>query len=272
MENFTKEREDLESQKFKAYINSRAHIDSALFFCTELRLAYRAAQRLIPDYDLGIAIAKGGLFLGYVFETSGLPTQVVHMKRRKSWVTWNPINIIKKEDIKGKRILFLENDFVTGRTLEKAARKLNRFQPNCLDALFIHRSTYLSILQYKQLKKDHKMPHLFDIVTNPFNILGKNSSSRDSLYVEHLDNQNLRETPEGIEFDFDEDYIPYNLGDYFERFSFDKDYSTYKLFDYYTRFERPIKLLNEDQVTVDLKLLPKPEGIEKIITLSDFYE
>ena len=79
--------------------------------------ACRAAAELIPEYDVGIGIAKKGLWLSFMFKLLGLQTYDVSIVRDGDQRVCAPMSELYKETLKDKRILVLENDAVTGKTL-----------------------------------------------------------------------------------------------------------------------------------------------------------
>jgi len=91
---------------------------------------------LKDNYDLGISVAKGGLYLGFVFDLFGLPMKVVECHKRKSY--FKEIDKIIREDVEGKKILVLEDDINTGVTSKEIFCKINENNPLFVDISFAH--------------------------------------------------------------------------------------------------------------------------------------
>lgn len=138
--------------EFKKYVASKLNNSTALWMDYEEQ-ACRAAQTLKTQYDLGIALATDGLWLGYVFHAHGVPTKAVKLRRMGGGATWQPIDNITPQEVEGKRILLFDNDVVTGRTIKRAVKELNRFSPEYIDLLLVYELTCLSIRAYHKWKE-----------------------------------------------------------------------------------------------------------------------
>lgn len=92
--------------------------------------AFHDLSALSDSYDLVVPIAKGGLFSGAVADSLGLPTRVmeVHAHHRKR-PTWRWIDPVRPEEFKGKRILLVDKDTVTGASVKLAVQQLRSLQP-----------------------------------------------------------------------------------------------------------------------------------------------
>lgn len=113
-----------------------------------------AVKEMIQNYDIGIAIATGGLYLGYIAQNFGLPVLSVQMERRGDHGSiWQPIDTINEKHVKGKRILVLENDSMTGRTLSRALKEINAFNPYETGLLLEKKCTPIGISEYERLKE-----------------------------------------------------------------------------------------------------------------------
>lgn len=123
-----------------------------------LSLAQKAKDQVLQDYDRGIALTMDGLWLGYFFNSVGLPVNVVEAKRKGLSAMFNPIDEIKRDDIKNKRIILFDLDAVTGRTINRASKELEKFNPKYIDALLIHPSTIVGVGNYKRLRKRFNLP------------------------------------------------------------------------------------------------------------------
>ncbi|OGP08469.1 MAG: hypothetical protein A2048_09140 [Deltaproteobacteria bacterium GWA2_45_12] len=91
------------------------------------------------EYDICIAIAKGGLYSGFIAQTLGIPTLIVEIhahgrsKPVSHWVT--PVAL---GDIQGKRVLLLDKDAVTGASIAEAVRLLLPYNPQRIGVYFNH--------------------------------------------------------------------------------------------------------------------------------------
>jgi len=120
-----------------------------------------AASLLAPKYDLGVGIAKGGLWLSYLFSLYGLQIANVDMKRILNGATYKPLKPFGEGQIKDKKIILFDNDVVTGRTLRRIVKELYGFKPQKIDLLLLMYYTTVNITNYgkikKFLKKEHKV-------------------------------------------------------------------------------------------------------------------
>ncbi len=95
------------------------------------------AYSLREQYDLCVAIAAKGLRAGYFFELFGMPLIIAdtHLRRRgqeRSYTEHRWLGEIEPAWIRDKRIIVVDNDIVTGRTLKRVAKELSRFDPKSL--------------------------------------------------------------------------------------------------------------------------------------------
>ncbi|MFC1723405.1 phosphoribosyltransferase [Nanoarchaeota archaeon] len=99
----------------------------------------RAAHQLMPQYDVGIGIAKAGLTPAAMFDLFGLPIYVCECHKQDEDTTFDWID---EPDIYGKKVLILENDIVTGRTLTRVVQEIERYDPKQVD-IFLDTPTNL---------------------------------------------------------------------------------------------------------------------------------
>lgn len=92
---------------------------------------------LRSQYDIVISIAKGGLFPGEVARLLGMPVRVVeiHAHRRKRPQVRLAENL-KDEEIRGKRVLVVDKDTITGASVLTAQKIIGKFMPACMGAYF----------------------------------------------------------------------------------------------------------------------------------------
>jgi len=137
MEDYTQKIEDLITEKSKEFAKEKLvgtpsnYIDNTPNFSgsCELYPTILTAKELSQQYDLGIGIARGGLWQAYICGLCGMPIKVVDMKRKGKGASYKLIDSIGESDIKDKRILFLDQDAVTGRTLSRAINEIAAYKP-----------------------------------------------------------------------------------------------------------------------------------------------
>jgi hypoxanthine phosphoribosyltransferase len=128
------------------------------------------AREISQNYDLGIAIAEGGYTTSYPFVKMGLPVMDVNMKKIGRGASWKPKSNYDSGNIPGKKVLILEDDIVTGKTLKRACREISKFNPAeiavCLSLQSLDMiSPYFStacVLNNIQLYSFMDAPPLFD--------------------------------------------------------------------------------------------------------------
>jgi hypothetical protein len=92
------------------------------------------AHTLAKHYDCGIAIAKKGLPGGFFMQLFGMPVHIAesHVEGRDTEsqsTSFNWITTPKAADFTGKRVLLIDNDIVTGLTLQRVGAELQKFSP-----------------------------------------------------------------------------------------------------------------------------------------------
>jgi len=101
----------------------------------------KIARHLKGRYDVGVALARDALLLGYVFERHGLPVLVAQPSTegiaKDGEASWKSIDRIDEQTIGDKRVLVLELDVLHGRTLRTVAKELTKYSPKSLDIFFI---------------------------------------------------------------------------------------------------------------------------------------
>jgi hypoxanthine phosphoribosyltransferase len=87
-----------------------------------------AIYQLAKEYDIGIAIANGGLYQGAIAALWGMPLKVLAISahgRKNIKAGW--LDEIKPENLAGKRVLLFDNDVVSGATVKTALEILKPF-------------------------------------------------------------------------------------------------------------------------------------------------
>ena len=147
---------NLSIDEFRSYVASKLP-NSRVPCIIYKEEACRAAQTLRTQYDLGIALATDGLWLGYVFQVHGFPTKAVKLRRIGRGATWEPIDPITPQEVEAKRIILFDNDVVTGRTIKRAVKEVSRFSPEYIDLLLVYEMTCLNRKMYHKWKKKWRL-------------------------------------------------------------------------------------------------------------------
>jgi hypothetical protein len=97
---------------------------------------FNSANELAKNYDLGIGLAKGGLFGAYAFREMGLPAIIAepHRKGKGATFKWHDA----PKGIEGKKVIVFDKDAVTGRTLKRSLNEINKYSPEYVDLFFSH--------------------------------------------------------------------------------------------------------------------------------------
>lgn len=94
-------------------------------------------EKLVPNYDVGVGIATGAMIFSYMLDRHGLPMLIVKQHADHSTLdgeaTWEPVDTIDRKAIRGKNVLVVDIDVLTGKTVKRAADELRKFKPKKLD-------------------------------------------------------------------------------------------------------------------------------------------
>jgi len=153
---------DVIQEEYNKYVQAKLGEETKPFPPMYAYESDSAAQLLVPKYDIGIALATDGCYLGFIFEKRGLPVKTVKLSRKGLGAAWNPIDKIQKEDIAGKKVILFDNDVVTGRTINRASKELNKYSPAYIDLLLVHETTLMNVSVYKKLSKTFLLPVMED--------------------------------------------------------------------------------------------------------------
>ncbi len=122
-----------------------------------LERACHAAETLSPHYDLGIGIAKKGIWLSYIFSLYGLSTNDILVVRTGDTIRFSmPLTQLYKKDVLGKRVIIFDNDLVTGKTIERVAQGILDEGAQQTDLLLVYGNTRLSPVYFEQIKHDFR--------------------------------------------------------------------------------------------------------------------
>ncbi len=103
-----------------------------------LASAWNAVQSLISKYDTIVGIARKGLWLSFLFALEN-PSKVreLYVARAAGRRVTAPISHFVTADVKNKRILLLDNDALTARTVAYVAGEFMKRGATHVDALFV---------------------------------------------------------------------------------------------------------------------------------------
>ena len=122
----------------------------------DLEAACAAAKHLAYRYDIGLGIAKKGVWLSYVFSLFGLKTADILAIRGPRGVFCSPLDPLYSRDIAGKRVLLFDNDVVTGATVKTVSSHLRKARPSRIDILLVYGHTEVTPEYYSQIKDSFK--------------------------------------------------------------------------------------------------------------------
>ena len=149
---------ELVNGRYKEYVASQVGRDNAKSAPDFERYRYIAeacgvAKNLHNDYDLGVALATDGLFMSYIAQHFGFPVLNVKLGRRFNGAISQPIDKFGEAEIKDKRVVVFDNDVVTGRTLKRAEREINKLHPQYADLLLVYGHTEVNPENYAKWSK-----------------------------------------------------------------------------------------------------------------------
>jgi hypothetical protein len=121
---------------FEKWASEKGFQSQDLYFLP-LPQAANMAYHLWEDYDIGVGVAKGGLFLAYLFDLFGLDTKIAEAHAHNTEPTFKWIDEVSPEDFHDKRIVVLERDVVTGNTARIVYEELKKYDPKKID-LVLH--------------------------------------------------------------------------------------------------------------------------------------
>jgi|GEM_PF-1937845 len=118
-----------------------------------LESACRAANELASQYDVGIGIAKKGMWLSFIFSKLGLSSYDVLVVRNGDDRFCCPMDELFGRMLDGKRILIFDNDAVTGITVKRIVEMIGEsVTPEFVDLLLISRYSHISQELFDQVK------------------------------------------------------------------------------------------------------------------------
>lgn len=122
---------------FRSWCSEKGYDDAHIF---PIGVAANLAYNLVSNHDLGIGVAKGGLFSTYMARLFGLNTKVIEMHRKGKGATFRLVDEIKPSDIEGKRVVVFDKDVVSGRTTRRALTEIKKYKPGQLNLALFHDS------------------------------------------------------------------------------------------------------------------------------------
>ncbi|MBL7110169.1 MAG: hypothetical protein ISS11_08030 [Candidatus Marinimicrobia bacterium] len=124
-------------------------------FIEYLERSIYAAKSLVDQYDIGIGVAKQGLWLSFIFNLFKMETYDVLIQRKgmKSGRGAIPLDVLTRKLIQGKKVLLFENDIVTGETIKFLTKRIGHKDMKHIDLLLIFRNAYCSESYHKRVRK-----------------------------------------------------------------------------------------------------------------------
>ncbi len=98
-----------------------------------------AIRNLAQQYDIAVPIARGGLYQGAIADFWEMPTRTIDIAAHRRKVPkgkW--VKPVTPEDFAGKNVLLFDKDAVTGASVRKALKMLEKFKPASVGAYFAH--------------------------------------------------------------------------------------------------------------------------------------
>lgn len=133
--------------------------------------AINMAHNLTKNYDVGVGIARGGLYLAYISELFGLDVKIIDANRTGKGVfgvktEWK--DQITANNLKDKKIIVFDKDVLTGNTSRAVGSELLSYYPKVLDIALLHnledeRSNHLQ----KPGNFSSNVPQFYDNVFDP---------------------------------------------------------------------------------------------------------
>lgn len=120
-----------------------------------LAASFSTARKITEEkeVEIGVAIGPEGFAYGALFKLLDLPVLDIHIDEYCLTEDRPYQELDDLSAIKGRHVLFIEDDVRTGRTLEKAYQNINRYSPSKV-------SVYLGIPEERQELKN--VPRTFD--------------------------------------------------------------------------------------------------------------
>lgn len=150
-----------------------------------LERACHASQKLLPEYDITVGIASKGLWLSYVLELYGWNVEnLLIVRTRSDGRIVFPLSKTTRDTFRNKKVLLLDNDMVTGKTVEFASRKLREDErAKSIDALLCWGVTRLDDNAYAQFKYS---------IRPEAEIIGKDYNGRTVIDTRCMKPENIR--------------------------------------------------------------------------------
>ena len=120
---------------FQQWVRPRGFSKAPCFSVVNL---VNMAYNLAPQYDVGVGIAKAGLYFTYICTFFDLNTKVVECHRVEKGGIFRWCEEASPEQLEGKRVVVLENDVRSGRTAQRVLGELQRYNPSSIDLALVH--------------------------------------------------------------------------------------------------------------------------------------
>ena len=102
-------------------------------YAFQLPQVLNMASHLAPKYSRGVAIAKGGLYSGYIFNLFGLEVKIADSHRQGTSASFGWMTPASWEEFENQDIVVFDKDVDTGRTSARVLRELQEYNPRSVD-------------------------------------------------------------------------------------------------------------------------------------------
>lgn len=124
-------------ETFQQWIISKGFSEAPIFSSIK---SIKMAYHLAPQYDIGVGIAQAGLYFTYMCTLFGLDTRIVECHRIEKGGIFRWCEEVSPDKLEGKKVVVLENDVRSGRTVQRVLSELQKYNPSCIDLALIHDS------------------------------------------------------------------------------------------------------------------------------------
>ncbi|MBU0457253.1 MAG: phosphoribosyltransferase [Nanoarchaeota archaeon] len=105
-------------------------------YSSEMPQLLSAASRLCDDYDISTPLTSGGIYTGLIFNLFGLPLVLARAKRRGKGAQFEWLE--NPDVLEGKKVLVMDDSVVTGRTLRRVEKEVQKYNPGQVDVFFTY--------------------------------------------------------------------------------------------------------------------------------------
>ncbi len=135
---------------------------------------WMAARQLLEHYDVAVAVARKGLWLGHIFRLAGWETEELLTLRgnTEQFRVLLPLGNVT-DQIRGKRVLILENDMLTGKSIEAVAGYLHGNGVKSADLFLLADHLCLPSEEFEKVKDHVPQERLMGKATDALTKIGR---------------------------------------------------------------------------------------------------